>query len=423
MKHIILENTVCNNTGDGAIMLSAVKILRTAFGNDVHITIFDQDEKAGALYPDHVFYPLLAERLFRFRLGGTRLKRLRSRFLNFLSLSALWCGKYGLWVLVRVLVGQDIAEDIKRYVSADLILTTGGTYLVENYDLSNRITQFRIDLFLGKPLIFFTQSLGPFEKEENREALFPIFNTSPLLLLRDERSQRHLDGLLEDMSKSHVVADSVFALTDTSHLKQLLENPQNNKIRNVAVSVREWPYFKDRSPEEGMRIYKNSVAVLVQKLVEKHDINVTFLSTCQGLPDYRYDDSQVAADIIDMLPAGVSSRVTLNRDYHTPQALMEILKGMDMVVATRMHMMIMSLCVGVPVLPISYEFKTTELAHTLGLSDILSDIETITEDDCVAKADLFLKDFNTIREKTLRGVLEQHDSAMGAARLIGDCLA
>ena len=49
---------------------------------------------------------------------------------------------------------------------------------------------------------------------------------------------------------------------------------------------------------------------------------------------------------------------------------MELAKGFDFVVATRMHMMILSLCVGTPVLPIAYEFKTKELAARLGIADV-----------------------------------------------------
>jgi colanic acid/amylovoran biosynthesis protein len=39
--NIILENTVCLNTGDAAIMLAIREVLRKTFGDDVSLTVFD----------------------------------------------------------------------------------------------------------------------------------------------------------------------------------------------------------------------------------------------------------------------------------------------------------------------------------------------------------------------------------------------
>ncbi|TGT34774.1 polysaccharide pyruvyl transferase family protein, partial [Mesorhizobium sp. M4B.F.Ca.ET.169.01.1.1] len=116
----------------------------------------------------------------------------------------------------------DDRRGLEAYASADLVVTTGGTYLVENYDLEKRLNQFRIDATLGKDPIFFTQSLGPFKKSYNRQELGPIFDRAPLILLRDERSRNHILDLVKDPGKCHVVADSVFALADTDRIKKHL---------------------------------------------------------------------------------------------------------------------------------------------------------------------------------------------------------
>jgi colanic acid/amylovoran biosynthesis protein len=43
-----------------------------------------------------------------------------------------------------------------------------------------------------------------------------------------------------------------------------------------------------------------------------------------------------------------------------------------------MHAAILALCAGTPVVPISYEFKTKELFGSLGLPELVIDIEEVT---------------------------------------------
>ncbi|TIU45281.1 MAG: polysaccharide pyruvyl transferase family protein, partial [Mesorhizobium sp.] len=112
------------------------------------------------------------------------------------------------------------------YRSADLVVTTGGTYLVENYNLERRLNQFRVDAILGKDPVFFTQSLGPFNKSYNRQELTPILDRSPLILLRDERSRNHILDMVKEPGKCHVVADAVFALADTDRIGKRLASAQ-----------------------------------------------------------------------------------------------------------------------------------------------------------------------------------------------------
>ena len=64
----------------------------------------------------------------------------------------------------------------------------------------------------AKRPIFYTQSLGPFQVPGRAAAVRPYFEQSPLILLRDEKSQRYLTMLGTAPAKMHVLADSVFAM-------------------------------------------------------------------------------------------------------------------------------------------------------------------------------------------------------------------
>lgn len=422
MKTVIVENTVCLNTGDAAILLAIRHILKAAYPGELRFQVFDsQPEVASRLYPRQA-YPdieirkLLAESIFKYPYDDNRLKNLAKPIYNRLALSAL--RHYGKSrALDETMFGAEDRRSLDIYRKADLVVTTGGTYLVENYNLERRLNQFRIDAAFGKDPVFFTQSLGPFGKDYNRRELKPVFDRSPLMLLRDERSRGHLEGLVNDPGKCHVVADSVFALADKKRIETLLSaGTPPLPTGRVGISVRHWNYVNDGA--DGMRRYMDSIRDIATTLVRDHGKQVTFVSTCQGVPEYAHDDSKTARAIVAELDADVAAHVDVDADFHTPEQLMQLVKGFDFVVATRMHMMIMSLCVGVPVLPIAYEFKTRELAKRVGLAELLLDIDTVTPDEAGRKLAAFADNLDRLRATTLAAVLEEHASAMSAADLV-----
>lgn len=422
MKNVIVENTVCLNTGDAAILLAIRHILKSAYAGDIQFQVFDsQPEVASRLYPRQA-YPdieirkLLAESIFKYPYDDNRLKNLAKPIYNRLALSALrHYGKSA--ALDETMFGTEDRRSLDMYRQADLVITTGGTYLVENYNLERRLNQFRIDAIFGKDPVFFTQSLGPFDKDYNRRELKPVFDRSPLILLRDERSHGHLAGLVDNPAKCHVVADSVFALADKARIESVLATKQPPQpTGRVGISVRHWNYVSEGA--SGMRRYMDSIRDIATSLVRDHGKQVTFVSTCQGVPEYAHDDSKTARAIVAELAPDIAAKVCVDANFHTPEQLMELVKGFDFVVATRMHMMIMSLCVGVPVLPIAYEFKTRELAKRVGLADLLLDIDTVTPEEAGLKLANFVGNLDRLRITTLAAVLEEHASAMSAAELI-----
>ncbi|MDX8453268.1 polysaccharide pyruvyl transferase family protein [Mesorhizobium sp. VK9D] len=421
---VVIENTVCLNTGDAAILLAIRHILRSIAGDDVKFLVFDsQPDVAARLYPkkdypDLEFHKLLAESLFRYQHGGGIKGRLKSIYNRGVLRALRRFARNG--AASSFFFSQNDRRGLDAYASADLVVTTGGTYLVENYDLEKRLNQFRIDAILGKDPIFFTQSLGPFKKSYNRQELGPIFDRAPLILLRDERSRNHMLDLVKDPGKCHVVADAVFALADTDRIKKHLGSAPAPTGR-VAISVRHWSFVSDG--EDGMRRYLDSIREIATILVRDHGKEVTFVSTCQGVPEYAHDDARTARAIVAELDSEIAKHVSVDAAFHTPDQLMALVKGCDFVVATRMHMMIMSLCVGTPVLPIAYEFKTKEVAKHIGVADLLLDIDTVTPSEAAEKLGRFIDNLDRYRRASLQAVLEEHASAMSATSQLSPLVA
>lgn len=425
---ILITNTVVLNGGDAAILQGLVYVLRRTFGSDSEFIIYDsQPDVASKYYPELKFRKLLyfsvndpshsfvcrCARRFRLLNGvWNRLTRLRIYF-------AALCWRKGLKISTKILLNKRELEDLISYGWADIIISTGGTYLVENYNLSPRIFDYKISLLMGKPLVFFTQSLGPFSNKRNRTALSKIFSGALLIFLRDEKSREHLMNLGVDMRKVYVFPDIAFG-------SPINEIPKKDTARtfyqkqslNVGISVRYWPFFKQVDKTIGMKTYMEVMSRTVTHLKNKYNASITFISTCQGIPEYWADDSKVAQEIWSGLPDNIKKDVRVDHSFHTPFELLEILASFDMVIATRMHMAILSLIAGTPVLPIAYEFKTKELFKQLDFAEWTQDIEILETGTFRKVVDSFVKQFPASSEALFNRVAKERERAIDSGKRV-----
>lgn len=401
---ILITNIVTLNAGDAAILYAMVDVLRRVFGDNTEFIVFDKHGEAPRSY-----YPEMDFRQLIYLNGNTGSLRFRL---------GRWALRHDIPVLSRVLNATQ-QRDLLEYKTADLIISSGGTYLVENYSMDARIFDYRISLAMGKPLVFFTQSLGPFVNEKNRRALLPIFNRALAILVRDQRSLNNLLDLGVQNPNVHVAADAAFALSDPAALESAKTKTQaTGAPLRVAVSVREWRHFKSLDAAHGMKRYLEALAALTEHLVDNYNAQVMFISTCQGMKEYWTDDSRVAQTIVDLLPQKIRAVVSVNTDFHQPVVLANMLRDYDLVIATRMHMAILALGVGIPVLPIAYEFKMHELFERLRQQRWVQDIETMSAKTLVDTADTFLQSLPSIREPLFSAVQQEYESAKASGQLV-----
>lgn len=372
---VAIINTTFLNGGDAAINVGTMHILRRLWGDDTEFVCFDaQPDIARRLYPDIAIGRPAFDRVADGVVGGLPRKLV---LLGLLAMARLARARPA-WLRGRLL--RRLREPLRGYAEADVVVSAGGTYLVDNYRMGPKIYEFLLVLALGRPLVLFTQSIGPLRGRRERLLLRWVLRRAALAMVRDDRSRRELGALGVPPDKVVQCPDAAFALT-CAEGRGTYRAPGNPA--RIAVSVRDWPFFA-AGDGAGMDGYLDAVAGFVRRVVEADCAEVTFLSSCQGVDDYWTDDSRIAEQTVGRLPPHVRANVRVDRSYRRPQELIDALKVFDCVVATRMHMAILALCAGRPVVPIAYEFKTRELFATLGLKVPVCDIETVSAGDLYA---------------------------------------
>ncbi|HEX6134007.1 MAG TPA: polysaccharide pyruvyl transferase family protein [Longimicrobiales bacterium] len=350
---IAIINTVACNGGDAAILAAIADQLRGTFPRAV-LTAYDSQPDAAARY--HGWIRFDAGAYHAARGSGAWPRRIR-----WLAGAALRGA--GRRRAAALIVHRDDVRRLSRMARSRIVISTGGTYLVETYALKPRFFEFLSVRLLGRPLVLYTQTLGPFRTALNRWGMRRVLLWSRRVFVRDAASRRIALGLGADAALTFVVPDVVFGAAPQGGPDRLRTASIGTRPR-IAVSVRELKPFAPHSPAARGE-YETAMAALVSHLVRARGARVEFLSTCQGIAEYRYDDSIVAERIVIRLPADVRAAVGIIGGHHPARELMSRFAGYDAVIATRMHAAIMALAAGTPVLPVPYERKIDELFREL----------------------------------------------------------
>jgi colanic acid/amylovoran biosynthesis protein len=411
---VLVTNTAALNTGDAAILFATLDILREAFGRQLEVIVYDQQATVAArYYPELVFRPVLFDQLVQWT--GTR--RIKGGAFVLLACATLW--RLSLRSVSARFLPSSLRASLAEFAAADVIVSAGGTYFVPYYRIFPKVLDLLVAIALGRPFVLFTQSLGPFPEHRQRLLRF-VLRRARIILTRDARSRRHLLGFGISPARIAECADAAFALATPSATQDVAPAPSHKPLR-VVVSVRNWPHLRNRAAA-GMSRYLSAVAAMIHWLIERHSAQVTFLSTCQGISEYWTDDSRIADAVVARLPTTVRQHVRVDRSFHTPRELMAVLGRFDLVVATRLHVAILALCAGIPVLPIAYEFKTSELFTRLGLGELVQDIESVTGEDLCSSIEWLLAARADIRAVLPRWVARERRSALTAGDYVRNAL-
>ena len=269
-------------------------------------------------------------------------------------------------------------EAYQAYQQADAVVTCGGSFLTDAYDLTLTCFGYDLALQLNKPMILLGQSLGPFKSEEKKAFVAKRLQRFDKIVVRDHLSYQ--TALEMGCEPEQVIEgrDMAFLIETGAQPKQKPEGKLT-----IGLSLRRWtyPYAPSEQRDELYQNYLKSLAEVASRLVDQFDANVVFLSTCQGDKAYSFQDSDVAKEVLAMLALEVQSQCSVIDSFQTPESFLANLSTIDVFVGTRMHSCILSLISNIPTINICYEFKSKELFESMGLDEFVIDIEAINANE------------------------------------------
>ncbi len=391
MVDVLLVNSVVLNGGDAAITQGSVRFLQSVHGVDsVHVHVY-LCEISAKYYPSLPMSSSLndateqqAPKFFwrippldRFKSWTWRPLRGIRRFLPWISPAE--------------------HQSLLELEKADLVVSVGGSYLTDAYNYRTALLTPRLSKHLGKKTILLGASLGPFYAEENARRFAEELKLFDAIIVRDQRSHDLALSLGYPPARCILANDLAFFLSPPVTRQRL-----SGKPRKLGVSLRQWVYPDAADPKAAYNAYLDSMAASLDALVERFGVEITMISTCQGIPEYTFHDDKVAIAVRDRMQR--KSVVTVDQAFHQPEEFVTKLGSFDLFIGTRMHACILSLLSGCPTINIEYEFKSRELFAQLDLGDYVIPIDKLDADDVCEKFELLVRNDDAVADKITLGL-------------------
>ncbi len=284
-------------------------------------------------------------------------------------------------------------EVFKAITKADVLISGGGS-LLQDVTSKRSVLYYLIVIgmaqFLRKPIVFYSQGVGPVNGALNRQMMRLICNGVTEIFVRDVASKDALIQMGVKKPPIHVVMDPVvsMALTDAEWESGtlLLKQEGIDFARPLAgLYLRDWKTDAD---------FHREVAAVSDWLSAKGWLPVF-------VPMHYPDDVEAARFIKPLL----KQDAVFLEGHYSPQTILALTKKMDFVVAMRLHGLIMAANAGTPYFGISYDPKIQAFAASSGFGQVL-DVKGFKATKCIACLESFIVELPVHRE-TLNGLKPQ----------------
>lgn len=417
---ILIINTNCSwNKGSEAQVVSTIETIRkqipnTEFTLISYIKELDFEENSKYKYPIKVAGRSIG-------IKNRKIMYLYFTLFLFISLSKVILyrilGKIG--IKSNIILEKDIY--LNEYNNIDFIIDLSGDSFSDSRGGISLMNAFAIliGILMKKPIVFFSQSIGPFKKITLPLAKYCL-EKSNLIFIREEISKKYLCEI--------GVSTPIYLFHDCAFL---LDIPKAEKINKLLI-------------DEGVKTQKNNLIVglnvseliyrtlgikyinIIIKLINYLVINLN--STVILIPHtcspkiWGNDDRVVAQKIYELLDTDVKKSVCIIKGNYSPKELKGVISRTDIVIASRMHAAIGALSCNIPTIVIGWSHKYDGIMNLLGLEDYVCRVEDLSSYGLISKVDGLVLKHDEIEKKIHNEMPGVKNSTMEGFRHLCDLI-
>ncbi|KAB7671739.1 polysaccharide pyruvyl transferase family protein [Bacillus sp. B1-b2] len=226
------------------------------------------------------------------------------------------------------------------------VVHIGGSLFVQGDNWKKQYKRTKERYINSKPFYLLGANFGPYYTSEYYDSHRKIFSNYTDVCFREKYSYE----LFEDMNNVRMADDIVFQLqTDKKELVG----------QNILISV----INPSRKSLEGYsQIYYKKISELSIFFVEK-GYTVTFMSFCQ----FEGDDLAIK-DIMNLIPIEYKNDIKAHYYKKSIEQSLLLIAQSCFIIATRFHSMILGWVYNIPVFPIVYSNKMTNVMNDMGFN-------------------------------------------------------
>lgn len=289
------------------------------------------------------------------------------------------------------------------------ILISGGGSLLQDVTSKRSILYYLAIIYvaklMGKSVMIYSQGIGPVGRPSNRRFLRKALSKADFINVRDEKSKSELQEMGIE-NEILVTADAVFGMNKPSLEKgaAVIEKLGIKKERRlVGISMRPW---KDNAE------ISEKFSQLCKGMVAEQDCDIVLL------PFHFYSDLEIMEMVYRKLDSETRKRVHVLKEYLYVEDYLSLIGNLDMFIGMRLHGLIFSVLMGVPVVGISYDPKIDSFMASIGKKSI-TDVLNLNFNDIINEAEKILLNFDIEKElidskaRELSAEVKNHNVALG----------
>lgn len=309
------------------------------------------------------------------------------------------------------------------YAEADLILDLSGDSFS---DLNSRaiinVLGVLPAFLLKKPVVFFSQSIGPFNYLTLPMARFCL-NSSRLVVIREDVTKQYLERIGVNEGRSCLAAECAFLL-EPAPLAKVLKILQEYDISGrelpligISVSV----LMMEHAYASLVNNYLSIMSRLVDYIVESKNAHVVLIPHVVAPQEWGHDDRYAIRGVHRLLKN--KRKVAIIETDYDPMELKGIIGQCDLFIGSRMHSDIAALSQGIPTIAIGWSYKYYGIMKRLGMEEYVSDLNTMSFEELRVKFDMLFSLREEIQNQLTFKIRDEKRSALHAVKLVSNLLS
>jgi colanic acid/amylovoran biosynthesis protein len=224
--------------------------------------------------------------------------------------------------------------------------------------------------FLGKKVVMFPNSVGPFRTYIGRLVSKIALEKCDFILVREPISR--------DIVRDLKIDSNVILTSDTT---LLFKSQEKVRTKNVHPIVTVCPgIYSQTLPEKETSRYISAHAKALDLAIDKYGFFVQFLP--HYVRGFRYDDLDICRLIHRKMKNADRAKII---EANSVEEFISRIGETDMMISSKMHPSVLATAAFVPSLCVAYDHKQTGFFMSLGLSDCILPIREVTWDKLLSK--------------------------------------
>lgn len=308
-------------------------------------------------------------------------------------------------------------EIIKEYSDADIIIDISGISFRDDFTILGHVihcARILLGVYLKKPVVKYTQSLGPFNRWLNRRLAKICLKRTSLIVARGKITKRYLEEL-KIYKEIYLCADPAFILDPApeERISEILINETINGKILVGISVNAVIDLKLSKDIKLQNKYTTAICKIADYLIDKTDAYIVFIP-------HSVEDIYLSKKIYGIIRN--KNKVKLITNDYSVEELKGLIGRCDIFIGSRFHSLVAAISMGIPSIAIGWAHKYHELMEMAGEEEFVCDFDSMTFEELKLKIDELYKN----REKIKSELLSKHgvllESNLSGAKLIEEIL-